>query len=58
VVTPRGEMLGQIPAPEDALSSLAFGGPGLETLYIVSGKSRFSIRVNGAGHLGYPRPHS
>ena len=56
VVTPRGEMLGRIPVPEDALTNMAFGGPDLKTLYIVAGKSLFSIRVNVAGHVVYPRP--
>jgi sugar lactone lactonase YvrE len=48
-------MLGRIPVPEDAITNLAFGGPDLKTLYIVSGKSLFSIRVNVAGHVVYPR---
>ena len=56
VVTASGQMLGRIPVPEDLLTNLAFGGPDLKTLYIVSGKSLFSIRVNVAGHLVYPRP--
>ena len=56
VVTPRGEMLGRIPVPEDALTNMAFGGPDLKTLYIVAGKSLFSIRVKVAGYVVYPRP--
>jgi gluconolactonase len=56
VVSPNGEMLGRIPVPEDAVTNLAFGGPDLKTLYIVAGKSLFSVRVNVAGHLVYPRP--
>jgi gluconolactonase len=55
VVTPNGEMLGRIPVPEDSVTNLAFGGPDLKTLYIVSGKSLFSIRVNVAGNVVYPR---
>jgi len=55
VVTPKGELLGRIPVPEDAITNLAFGGPDLKTLYIVSGKSLFSIRVAVAGHVVYPR---
>ena len=54
VITPRGEVLGRVPVPEDTLTNLAFGGPDLKTLYIVSGKSLFSIRVNVAGHVVYP----
>jgi gluconolactonase len=54
VVTPSGEMLGRIPVPEDSVTNLAFGGPDLKTLYIVSGKSLFSIRVNVAGNVVYP----
>ena len=56
VVTPQGTMLGRIPVPEDSITNLAFGGPDLRTLYIVAGKSLFSIRVNVAGHVVYPRP--
>lgn len=55
VVAPNGEMLGRIPVPEDSVTNLAFGGPDLKTLYIVSGKSLFSIRVNVAGNVVYPR---
>jgi gluconolactonase len=54
VVAPNGEMLGRIPIPEDSVTNLAFGGPDLKTLYIVSGKSLFSIRVNVAGNVVYP----
>jgi gluconolactonase len=56
VVSPGGRMLGRIPVPEDAITNLAFGGPDLKTLYIVAGKTLFSIRVNVAGHLVYPKP--
>ena len=55
VITPKGNLLGRIPVPEDAVTNLAFGGPDLKTLYIVSGKSLFSIRVNIAGNVVYPR---
>jgi gluconolactonase len=55
VLTPKGEILGRIPVPEDAITNLAFGGPDLKTLYIVAGKSLFSIRVNVAGNVVYPR---
>lgn len=55
VVAPTGEMLGRIPVPEDSVTNLAFGGTDLQTLYIVSGKSLFSIRVNVAGNVVYPR---
>lgn len=58
VVTPKGEMLGRIPIPEDAITNLAFGGPDLRTLYVVAGKTLFSIRVNVAGHLVYPKPRA
>jgi gluconolactonase len=54
VMTPGGELVGRIPVPEDAITNLAFGGPDLKTLYIVAGKSLFSIRVNIAGHVMYP----
>jgi len=55
VVTPNGEMLGRIAVAEDSITNLAFGGSDLKTLYIVSGKSLFSIRVNVAGNVVYPQ---
>jgi len=55
IMTPTGQMLGRIPVPEDPFTNLAFGGPDLKTLYMVAGKSLFSIRVSVAGHLVYPR---
>ena len=55
VLTSKGSLLGRIPVPEDAITNLAFGGPDLRTLYIVAGKSLFSIRVNVAGYVVYPR---
>jgi len=55
VITPTGNLLGRIPVPEDSITNLAFGGPDLKTLYIVSGKSLFSIRANIAGNVVYPR---
>ena len=58
VVTPDGEMLGRIPVPEDLITNLAFGGPDLKTLYIVAGKTLYSIRVNVPGHLVYPKPQA
>ncbi len=56
IVTPAGKLLGRIPVPEDAVTNLAFGGPDLKTLYVVSGKSLFSMQVTVAGHVVYPRP--
>jgi len=58
IVTPEGEMLGRIPVSEDSVTNLAFGGPDLRTLYIVAGKSVFSIRVKVSGHLVYPGPNA
>ncbi len=55
VIAPQGKLLGRIPVHEDCLTNLAFGGPDLKTLYIVSGKSLFSIQVTVAGHLVYPQ---
>lgn len=54
VISPAGALLGRIPIPEDCLTNLAFGGPDRKTLYVVSGKSLFSIRVSVPGHLVYP----
>jgi gluconolactonase len=55
VISPAGRLLGRIPVPEDCLTNLAFGGPDKKTLYLVSGKTLFSIRVSVAGYGVYPR---
>jgi gluconolactonase len=49
VLSPAGELLGRIPIPEDVITNLAFGGPDRKTLYVVAGKSVFTLRVEVPG---------
>jgi gluconolactonase len=54
VVSPAGKRLGQLPAPEAMLfSNLAFGDQSSKTLYVVSSKTLWRIRLKVAGI----RPH-
>jgi len=54
VISPEGKRLGKLPAPEGLrFSNLAFGDQDSKTLYVVSPKSLWRIRLNVAGI----RPH-
>jgi len=54
VISPAGKRLGQIPAPEGMrFSNLAFGDQDSKTLYVVSPKTLWRIRLKVAGI----RPH-
>jgi gluconolactonase len=55
VITPGGELAGVIPIPEDPITNCNFGGDGLKTLYITSGKTLFRIATKSSGFLVYPR---
>ena len=55
VISPRGELLGVIPIPEDAVTNCAFGGPGLKTLYVTAGKQVFRIKTRIQGFVVYPK---
>jgi gluconolactonase len=55
VITPKGELLGYIPIPEDLCTNLAFGGPNRMDLYVTSGKTIFKIPLAVAGHALFPR---
>ncbi len=57
-ITPRGELLGRIPIPEDVITNLAFGGPDRKTLYVTAGKAIFRVPVAVAGYALYPPPGS
>lgn len=54
VITPAGDLLGRIPIPEDVITNCCFGGPDLRTLYVVAGKTLFSIPVKTPGYHVYP----
>jgi gluconolactonase len=49
VISPKGELLGRIPVPENLITNLAFGGPDRKTLYVTAGKTVYRIPVNVAG---------
>ena len=55
VITPRGELLGCIPIPEDVITNCCFGGDGLRTLYVTAGKTLFQIPVEKPGFHVYPK---
>jgi gluconolactonase len=54
VMTPRGELLGRIPIPEDLCTNLAFGGPDRKTLHVTAGKSIYKIPLAVSGYALYP----
>jgi len=55
VISPRGELLGRIPIPEDVITNLAFGGPDKKTLFVTAGKTLFKIPTAVAGYSLYPQ---
>ena len=55
VITPKGDVSGRIPIPEDVLTNLTFGGEGLQTLFVTAGKTLFSVRVNVPGFVVHRR---
>jgi len=57
VFSPRGDLLGRIPIPEDYVTNLAFGGPERKTLYITAGKSIYKVAVTVPGYAVYPPLH-
>lgn len=56
VISPKGELLGRIPVPEDLITNLTFAGPDKKTLFITAGKTLFKIRVNVSGWTVFPPP--
>jgi gluconolactonase len=54
VITPKGELLGRIPIPEDLCTNLAFGGPDRKTLYVTAGKSIYKVPLAVSGWAIYP----
>jgi gluconolactonase len=54
VLTPRGELLGRIPIPEDLCTNLTFGGPGRKTLYVTAGKSIYRVPLAVSGYVLWP----
>lgn len=54
VITPKGELLGRIPIPEDTVTNLTFAGPEKKSLYVTAGKSLFKMDINVSGYTVYP----
>jgi gluconolactonase len=54
VISPKGQLLGCIPIPEDLCANLAFGGPGRKMLFVTAGKSIFKIPLAVAGFALFP----
>ena len=54
VFSPEGELLQNIPVPADMITNCAFGGAGLQTLYVTAGHKLWSIPVKDPGHLAWP----
>jgi gluconolactonase len=54
VISPRGELLGRIPVPEDVITNLAFGGADKRTLYVTAGKMLYKIPTAVSGYSLYP----
>jgi gluconolactonase len=55
VITPKGQLLGRIPIPEDVCTNLAFGGPDRKVLHVTAGKSIYKIPLAVSGYVLYPR---
>ncbi len=54
VISPKGELLGRIPIPENLITNLTFGGPERKTLYVTAGKTLYRFPVNVSGYAVYP----
>jgi gluconolactonase len=54
VITPKGELLGRIPIPEDVCTNLTFGGPERKDLFVTSGKTIFKVPLSVSGHALFP----
>ena len=55
VITPKGQLLGRIPIPEDLCTNLAFGGPDRKMLHVTAGKSIYKIPLAVSGYALYPK---
>ena len=49
VFSPAGQLIQQIPIPQDTLTNLAFGGPDMKTLYVTAGNTLFKVPMRIAG---------
>ncbi len=54
VISPRGELLGRLPVPEDVITNLAFGGPDKKTLFVTAGKTLYRISTAVSGYSLFP----
>ena len=49
VFSAQGELIKQIPIPQDTVTNLAFGGPDMRTMYMTAGNTVFRTAVSIAG---------
>ena len=49
VFSAQGELVNQIPIPQDTLTNLAFGGEDMRTVYVTAGNTVFRIGMSIAG---------
>jgi gluconolactonase len=54
VISPKGELLGRIPIPEDVITNLAFGGPDKKTLFVTAGKTLYKVPTAASGYSLWP----
>jgi gluconolactonase len=54
VLTPEGRLLTFLPVLRDEVTNCAFGGDGLQTLYITAGGTLYSIRTTAPGRVVWP----
>lgn len=49
VISPAGKLLDFLPIPNDEVTNCAWGGPGLNTLFITAGGTLWSVKTGSAG---------
>lgn len=49
IIRPDGQLLGQLPIPEDVITNVTFGGDDMRALYVTAGKTLFTTRTTVPG---------
>ena len=49
VFSPAGQLINRIPIPQDTITNLAFGGPDMQTMYVMAGNTVFRVAMDIAG---------
>jgi len=55
VFSPKGQLQGIIPIPEDMVTNCCFGGSDMKTLYVTAGKTLWQVRTKIAGYALWPK---